>query len=162
MKKIFFIILFFTLIVGCKSNDENILRFAYQEKYLLDVNEKNIELNKNITDEYEKFNGLSNFNIPLNKYIFNQNYKIFIGIALENKPLEIINGYKADTTLNIIEVKNHKNNLNMFCKKNDKFAIKYIFSERKENLTVIVNVVSKDSLLIKKLYDEDKIVSKLQ
>lgn len=162
MRKLFFITLLCVFLSNCKSNNENTLRFAYQEKYTLDTDEKNVALNKNITDEYEKFNGLSNLNIPLNKYIFSPDYKIFIGIAIQNNPLEIINAYKTDPTLKIMEVKNYKNNLNMFCKKNDDFAIKYIFTESKEKLPVIVNVVSKDSLLIKKMYDENKIIKKLQ
>lgn len=163
MKKNLSILIFFCVwLISCKSNDDKLLRFAYQEKYLFNENDKNVSLNKNIIDEYEKFNGLDQFNIPLNKYVYNPEYKIFIGVAINNSSSEIVKAFKSDTSLKILEEKNYKNNLNIFCKKDDNFAIKYIFSESKNKLPVVFNVISKDSLTIRNLYAENKIIKNLQ
>jgi hypothetical protein len=149
------------LVFGCKSNTDKTLRFAYNEQYKLGNSEKIIALDKNIVEEYEKNIGLDAINVPLNKCILGENYKIFIGIALENNAQELVKELQSDENLQIFEINEYKTNAKLFCKKNNYFQIKYLFTENKENLPVLFNVVSTDSLLIKKLHDENKILDKI-
>jgi ribosomal protein L7Ae-like RNA K-turn-binding protein len=153
----FIVILFF----NCKTNNEKTLQFAYNEKYKLDNSERTIALDKNIIEEYEENIGLDSLNVPLNKYILGENYKVFIGIALENNPQELVQEIQSDSSLKIFEINDYKTNAKLFCKKNNYYQIKYLFTEKKENLPVLFNIVSTDSLLIKKLYNENKILDKI-
>lgn len=164
--KYFLYVLYFlaclTFLVGCKSSPENHLRFAYQETYVLSKNETTLDLTKQVVDVYEKFIGLEDFNLPLNRYVFHPEYVIYFSVAMENNAQDVVKMVKQDSTLTIFEVKNFKDNLHIFCRKGEDFAIKYIFTERKEKMPVMVHVVSKDSLVIKKLYDDNSIVQKIR
>lgn len=160
--RFFYLIIFVCSLLGCKSSPENHLRFAYQETYVLSKDEKNLDLSKQVVDVYEKFVGLEDFNLPLNRYVFHPDYVIYFSVAMDNNAQEVVNMVKQDSTLTIFEVKNFKDNLHIFCKKGDDFAIKYIFTERKEQMPVMVHVVARDSVLIKKLYDDNSIVQKIR
>lgn len=162
MKKFSYIILIILFIISCKSNDTKVVTFAYNQEYKLDSPEKSIDLSKEIVKEYEDYNKLDSINIPLNKLIVGKDYKIYIGIGLENTPLEIINHFKSDKELKILNYSNYNSNLNLLCKKNNIYAIKYIFTEKKENLPVVFNIVSKDSILIDNLFKSNEIISKIK
>jgi hypothetical protein len=161
MKYLYFSI-FVCFLSACKSSPENHLRFAYQETYVLSKDEKTMDLTKQVVDVYEQFNGLEEYNLPLNKYVYHPDYVIYFSVAMDNNAQEVVNMVKRDSALSILEVRNFKDNLHIFCKKGDDFAIKYIFTERKEQMPVMVHVVARDSVLIKKLYDDNSIVQKIR
>lgn len=154
--------LLLVVLFSCKSNDNSTLRFAYYEQYKLYQSEKLLSLDKNIVDEYDNNLGFEQINVPLNKCVLGDKYKIFIGIAMENTAQDVVVALKADSKLKIIEIKDYKTNAKLFCKKNNKFSIRYLYTEKKEKLPIVFNVISDDSTLIKKLYDKNNILDKIK
>ena len=162
MKKIIYF-LFIILLLSCKSStDSTNLRFAYKENYKIDDKEKTIALNKEIINEYEKINGDLKINLPLNRYIYSNYYKVYIAVAIENNIKEVAEAYSNDGTLKLIDSKKIDNYYNLFCKKNGLFLIKTLYNEKKENLPVILNLVGKDSLQIRTIYNENKLIEKIK
>jgi len=161
MKKLFFLLSFFLFILGCKSGDDKNVVFAFEEKYELSKDEINRPLVKTIVDEYEKFLDLSDFNIPLNKYITTPNYVVYIGIAIENSFLETTNYLSKKEKFTILETKNIKNvTVNHFVN-GSTFGIRISYKEKKKGMPIIIHILSKDKELVKKLYDEDYFVKKI-
>ncbi len=162
MKKLCFLLVII-LCNSCKSSDDaSNLRFAYNENYKIDKNEKTVPLNKNIIQEYDNLMGDLKVNIPLNKYVYAPDYKVYIGVCMGNSLIEVANAFNEDQNLKIISSKKIKNYYNLFCKKDKNFMVKILYSEKKEKLPVVLNLVSQDSILIKKIYDEDILIKKIK
>lgn len=154
-------LLLLILFISCKSSKNDQVRFAFNEYFILSDNEKEFPLNDVIVNEYESYNGMEEINIPLNRYISSPEYKIYIAVAIENTLQQTVDLYLSDLATNVLESKNEKA-ISLFCKKSDLFAIKYLYEEKHQKLPVIINVVSKDSIKIKKLYDENYIFKKIK
>lgn len=162
MKKLFqpLVIIFFA-VVSCKSvNGKKSVQFAYKELYLLSDDELQKETDKIAVAEYEAFNGLPDYAIPLNRYIVSGSYKVYIGAAIQNKKDEIVSAFKGDSSFKIFKSKD-TNAVSFFGKKGNLFAIKYIYEENVKKMPVIISLVSQDSLKLKKLYDTDYVKSKI-
>ncbi|WP_338376641.1 hypothetical protein [uncultured Flavobacterium sp.] len=162
MNKIIYIVLILVFISCKTSTDSSNLRFAYTENYKIEEGEKSVSLNKEIVDEYEKINGDLAINIPLNRYVYSTDYKVYIGVSIDNTIKEVAEAYSNDEDLKLIDSKKVKEYYNLFCKKDNQYMVKTLYNEKKEKLPIVLTLVGKDSILIRKIYDENKLIKKVE
>jgi hypothetical protein len=161
MKKIFFLLFICSVISSCKSGDTKTIVFAFEEKYELSKDEINQPLLQSVVDEYENFLELSDYNIPLNKYITALKYKVFIGVAIENSLPETVDYLNRKVKFEGLETKTiDKTTVSLFSV--DKtVGIRITYKEKKKGMPIIIHILGQDKDFIKKLYDEDYFVKKI-
>ena len=166
MKKAFFysLIFVFTLTISCKTgaNKAEKVNFGFSETYTLDKDEKEFSLTENIVNEYELFQDFEDFNLPLNKYIKGKNHSVFIAAAVENNEAEVLKKLaEEDESIQLIDKKNDDTFTQLLVKKNDVYGLKLIYSEQKQNMPMVISLVSKDSIIVKEKYEDDALLSKI-
>lgn len=166
MKNIYYIFFFnfFILTYSCKTAEDNTkkVNYGFVESYKLGQGESEYSLNEAIVAEYEDFIYFDDFNLPLNKYIKGNNYKIYISAAIENNEKELLHKLLNNTKVfNLIDQKKNDSFTSLFLSKKDFFVIQVIYSERKQKIPFILSMVSKDSTLLKENYDKNILLSKI-
>ncbi len=168
MKKYTFSIVILFIIISSSCQSKKYISFAGREKYHLSENEELTERSKAVVAEYDKYNNNLEHQVPLEKYVQANNYKLYFGLALYDTPEMMNEIYLDDKTHTII---NHKidslkktTSYNFFAKKEDEFNYKIIYkASKRPNLTVVINFTSKDSSLIGNFYENnEEIIKKLK
>lgn len=164
MKNIYYLVFFLISISSCRTVAEHPqkITFGFVETFKLDNDEREYSLNELIINEYENFIYFDDFNLPLNKFINGKNYKIFISAAVENNEEELLHKliYNANP-FNLIEKKKDGLFTSLFLSKEDFYVIQIIYSERKQKIPFLISMVSNDSILLKNIYDEKLLLSKI-
>ncbi|RAR51031.1 hypothetical protein [Flavobacterium lacus] len=161
MKNLFYLLLCVFLLLSCKTGDTKTVVFAFEEKYELSKEEMNQPLIQSVVDEYERFLELSDYNIPLNKYITSPQYSVFIGVAIENSLIETTSYLSKKEKFTILETKDiDKITVNHFSS-DSADGIRISYTEKKKGMPIIIHILSKDKAIIKKLYDQDYFVKKI-
>lgn len=162
MKNIFII----TLIFSCfLIKAQNPLVFGAKQLYFLSANEKQANRDSNALLLYKPFNNDLQHQIPLNLFIVATNYKLFIGLALNDSTNQIYSILTQKQSTRIIGKKdtivNKVQFYEMFCYDNNYYNLKIIFKTKKTYYTAVLNYISTDSATIAEFYyDKNFILSK--
>lgn len=161
MKKLFYLLTCLFLLSGCKSGDTRTVVFAFEEKYELSKDEINQPLIQPVVDEYERFLDLSDYNIPLNKYITSPTYRVFIGVAIENSLEQTTSYLTSKEKFKIIDTKKLAKFTVTHFSFEDIAGIRITYREKKKEMPIIIHILGNDKEIIKKMYDEDSFVKKI-
>ncbi len=154
---LFIVIIGFQLLASCQKNS-NKVEYAIKEYYLLNENEEFITKDKVDLDQYAPFHGIKETQVPLNKVIFGDNYKVFIGIAFQTDAQKLYENLKTDTSYFVIDSDNRDKFLCAFIKKDSLYSFNTIYDTRKPVFTVVMNFAGTDSTIISKIYNDHSLL----
>lgn len=156
IKQILLIVVLIILISACSTSG----RFGVSQKYNLDKNEREIQLNNLIIQNYETLINIDTLNFPLNKYILSKKYNVYIGVSFYSKAKEIPAIYQNDSSylfyINNIE----ENNASILFKKENTFCYSYIFDDKSDKLTYFLTLTA-DSATVNSKFSESFLKEKL-
>ncbi len=132
--------------------------YGAKEKYYLSSDEKNMQLDDNIIEDYNPFDPDTIHQVPLQRFIKTNTYKLFIGLAMFDTPQTLVDYYMSDKNYSILiidEVKLHKTVFfKIFAKFNGLYNYKLIFRTKKSKFTVVFNYVSNDREILEDIWNQ--------
>ena len=144
----------FLFISSCNST----LNFGKTQKYALDKSEREIQIDQNIVDQYEAIINFNTLNVPLNKYIVGDDYKVFIGVILSANSKTLLSMFQEDKAYNVIDYTLEKGNISILFKKGEAFYYSYLYDSSRDKLSYILTCDT-DSSNVQDMY-KNKILSK--
>ena len=157
LKGLSFLTLFFIAFSCQKDKPEGSLRYSYEEYFLLDNEEKEQPTDSISQNKYSPIAILGKYQMPLNRAITHNNYTVYIGLAMNAKPIDIT---KASIKMGEYDIFTTSEN-NLFFKKDSMFVFRHTYNEPIGNSTVVVNWTSSDSVIINNFYEKrNNLISK--
>jgi len=157
MKRIFLLsFLFFS--VSTLSAQSYIL-FGAKEKYFLSKLEANLALDSIVVNNYDKYNFSLQHQVPLQKYVNSPDYNLYIGLALDDSPSDMMSFYLNYAQYEILladtlKIK-RKTIYKIFIKDKDKYLYKVIFKTKKTVYSAVLTYTSFDKNIIQNLYSDE-------
>ncbi len=148
------VILLFT---ACNSTG----RYGMSQKYNLQTPEREIPLNQTIVDKYEAIINTDTLNIPLNKYIAGQKYKVYIGVALSSTLDDLYQRFSKDTAHSIYLSDKKTDAYRFVMKKQDAFFYTYIYSSETDKLTYLL-CLEADSAIVENKFNTKFLQKKIK
>ena len=152
--------IFLLLFVSCSKDKtpDGYLKFAAKNYYKLDKDEIVKDLDSINLNQYAPFNQISYYQVPLNRAVYGENHKTYIGIALQANAEEIHNLYKKQNdSIKIIDNHIVKKPLDTFfttfSKVGERFNYQATFDTKKPSFTIVINMTGKDSVIIRNRYN---------
>jgi len=165
MKNKIQIVLAIILIIQITAcNNSKKVNFAVVENYYLAEHEKEALRTQQTLNAYKKYNTNLEHQTPLEKNVLSKNYTIYFGIALNDTPEKMFTVNKNDSLHTIYQTKEVTlSEIKAYClftKNTGSFNYKLIYkSPKKPFYTSVLNIESKDSTLINKMYESNSILT---
>jgi hypothetical protein len=125
--------------------------YGTNQSYYITEDEREIPLNDVIVEEYESIINYDSLNLPLNKYILHNDYKVFIGVSFDKKASEIQHFYN-EYPFNTIKKDNLEKAIKIAFKKGDKYC--YSLVSDSDDMTYMLGLVG-DSLTMVNRYNQN-------
>ncbi len=140
------------MIGGCTSN-YNMVEFGGGECWKLQDGDKEINVQFKV-EAYETIREIGTLDIPLTRVIQRTNCEVFIGLALENSALELIDEQKSlhsfDSRENTI---GSRPSHDFFIKTDSLFIVRSIYQHQEPPLGVVINICSPDSSAVRSIFE---------
>ncbi|GEM_PF-5350663 len=132
----------------------------------LRADEKIIETTQRLVDYYDPFHGVESYQIPIHKCIAGKSHTTYfgIGVGFDADQKLLFDAYLNDNSYQVLDSRKINDrstgmwSYQIFCKKGDLYNHKYIFTIAEPLMTLVVNDVSADSLVIAKLYHDENYI----
>lgn len=159
IKKAFFFIVCTSLLVSCSTNKKKDIVLVNDYYFKMMPGESISDNSQDVIDRYEKyFNNDDSIQIPLYKYIKNENYQLFIGLPMESNLMKLQSREMVHDSVLI----NHSGQNTAYYQysKDSLLLTHYYAMPDKKNITAVF-VLTKSKEMSDSLFSEQKLSERI-